>query len=340
MTAIKNTTGKIIIAANIYLCHMSRPPVNDYGFSTQVGAPGARLINPDGSFNVVRRGLAFSESFSIYHSLINMPWKAFYAVVFCAYFCVNSLFSLLYLALGISHLEGTSGTTAWQHFADAFFFSSQTLTTVGYGHVHPAGFWTSALAAFESMCGLLAFAIATGLLFARFSRPQAKIVHSDSALIAPYRDGRGFMLRIANARKHPLIEVEVQVGLSWIPHGENKRHFHELPLERHKINFFALTWTIVHPIDERSPLASMTPAQLVDVDGEFFVWIKAYDESFNQTVYARFSYKPGEVVWGARFVRAFSHEANGITYVDLHRLSQYEEAILPPATSVGKPSSG
>ncbi len=300
---------------------MAKPPVNDYGFSTQAGVKGARLINPDGSFNVVRRGLPFFESFSFYHSLINMSWTAFYGLVLCGFLVVNALFSMLYLWIGVSHLEGMHGTTFWENFMQAFFFSSQTLTTVGYGHVYPTGFWSGTLATLESMCGLLAFAIATGLLFARFSRPQAKVLFSHSALIAPYAEGSALMFRIANARKHALIEVEVQIGLSWIPTGDSKRRFQELPLERHSINFFALTWTLVHPIDGQSPLASMSLRELMETDAEFFIWIKAYDDSFNQTVHVRFSYKAEQVVWGAKFRPAFTQEADGVTYVDLHRLS-------------------
>jgi len=308
---------------------MAKTVANDYGFSTQSSVRGARLINRDGSFNVVRRGLPFFESFSFYHSLINMSWAAFYGLVLCMFLVVNALFSLLYLWIGVSHLQGMSGKTVWENFTEAFFFSSQTLTTVGYGHVYPTGLLAGSLATLESMCGLLAFAIATGLLFARFSRPQAKILFSHSALVAPYGDGSGLMFRIANARNHALIEVELQVALSWVAPGETRRKFQELTLERRSINFFALTWTLVHPIDGQSPLANMNLQGLKETDAEFFIWIKAYDDSFNQTVHVRFSYKADQVVWGAKFRPAFSQGANGVTYVNLHQLSDYEAVALP-----------
>jgi inward rectifier potassium channel len=322
---------------------MAKTVANDYGFSTQASVKGARLINSDGSFNVVRRGLPFFESFSFYHSFINMTWTAFYGLVLCMFLLVNALFSMLYIWIGVTHLQGMQVKTFWQNFTEAFFFSSQTLTTVGYGHVYPTGLLAGSLATLESMCGLLAFAIATGLLFARFSRPQAKILFSHMALISPYSDGSALMFRIANARKHALIEVEVQVGLSWVPPGETRRRFQELTLERRTINFFALTWTLVHPIEGQSPLMNMSLKELKETDAEFFIWIKAYDDSFNQTVHVRFSYKAEQVVWGAKFRPAFSQEANGVTYVNLHQLSDYEAAILPTATvssAVGEPSRG
>ncbi len=311
---------------------MARPPINDYGFSTQTGVKGARLINQDGSFNVVRRGLPFLESFSFYHSVINMSWTGFYSLVLSLYAAVNAFFSLLYIWIGTSHLQGLSGTASWELFTETFFFSSQTLTTVGYGHVYPVGVYAGGLATLEAMCGLLGFAIITGILFARFSRPQAKILFSREALIAPYQDGSAFMFRMANARKHALIEVEVQVGVSWVAgEGETaRRRFQELSLERNSINFFALTWTVVHPIDNQSPLTGMGVDELMRADAEFFIWIKAYDDSFNQTVHTRFSYKSNEIIWGAKFTRAFSQAENGITYVDLHRLSEHESVTLPP----------
>ncbi len=140
------------------------------------------------------------------------------------------------------------------------------------------------------------------------------------------------MFRMANARKHALIEVEVQVGVSWVQgEGESvRRRFQELTLERKSINFFALTWTVVHPIDDQSPLAGMGYDELMKADAEFFIWIKAYDDSFNQTVHARFSYKSAEVIWGAKFIRAFTQAENGITYVDLHRISEHERVTVPP----------
>ena len=311
-------------------------PANDYGFSSQVGSRGSRLILRDGSFNVVRTGLPFFRSFSIYHSLINMSWTGFYSLILAAFILGNALFSGIYLAVGISHLEGAAAANAWERFSNAFFFSAQTITTVGYGHIHPSGFLTSTLAALESMLGLLAFAIATGLLFARFARPQAKILFSGEALVAPYHDHSGFMFRIANARNHTLIEAEVQVGLSLVT-GQGasaRRHFHELGLERSRINFFAMSWTVVHPIDERSPLRNLTPEDLRAGDAEFFVLVKAYDDSFNQTVHARFSYKPEEIVWGAKFSPIFGRNEAGAAVVDLGRLGEYEKAALPAPASL------
>ncbi len=304
---------------------------DDYGFSTQVGARGARLIRRDGMFNVDRKGLSFLQSLSIYHALINMSWKAFYAMVLAVFLGANAGFSLIYLGLGFTHLRGAEDGAAWQRFASAFFFSTQTLTTVGYGHVYPVGFWTNAVASLESMLGLLAFAVATGLLFARFSRPHAKILFSRQALIAPYAEGRAFMFRIANAHRYPLIEPEVYVGYSGVAGrgAAAERRFQELRLERSRITFFPLSWTVVHPIDADSPLVGISAHDLQNSDAEFFVQVKAYDDGFHQTVHARFSYKAGEIVWGGKFASIFSRGEDGATVLDLGRLSEYAAADLP-----------
>ena len=324
-----------------YLLPMARKQIDDYGFSSQAGVKGARLINQDGSFNVVRRGLPFFESFSVYHTLINISWLAFYGAVLCVFLIVNSLFAAVYLLLGVSHLHGLPGITMMQHFTEAFFFSSQTITA-GFGHVYPEGFDTSVAVTLESIVGLLGFAIVAGLHFARFARPQAKILFSRQALVAPYQEGHALMFRMANARNHPLIEIEAQIGLAWVRNHSDKsvRQFHNLQLERNHIDFFPLTWTVVHPIDEQSPLHGVTAEELKDWDAEFFIVVKAFDDSFNQTVRARFSYKPSEIVWGAKFTPAFNRSEDGTTYVDLHRLNDHELVELPSTRLTVRETTG
>lgn len=279
------------------------------------------MVNKDGSFNVERRSLPFFESLSIYHSLLSMSWLKFNLVVLLAYIVVNLFFASLYMLIGVNHLGGISGVTTFEKFLDAFFFSGQTITTVGYGVIHPVGFWASLISLVESMAGLLGFALATGLLYGRFSRPNAKILYSKKAIIAPYKEITAFEFRIANARKNQLIEVEVQVTASIKESKDinSKRKFYVLNLERNLINFFPLTWTIVHPIDENSPLYGVSETELIDSEAEFIIMIKAFDDTFSQSVHSRTSYLYHEIVWGAKFQNIYVESELNVTAVDMSK---------------------
>src|SRR6185503_10688057 len=174
-----------------------------------------------------------------------------------------------YVLCGPGALAGTDGVKPASPYFTAFFFSVETLATIGYGHVAPNGLPANLLMTFEALIGLLSFALASGLVFARFSRPVAWIIYSRRALIAPYRGGAAFMFRIANGRRNQLIEgnAKLSVGID----GDGGRRFHDLPLERDRVVLFPLSWTIVHPIDERSPLQGITERELHDLDAEFFI---------------------------------------------------------------------
>jgi inward rectifier potassium channel len=302
----------------------------DLGFGLTVSSQRSRLINKDGSFNVKRKGLPFFESLSIYHWLVEMSWLKFNALVVLAYIVINFLYALLYMLIGVDHLGGITGTTVMEKFLGAFFFSGQTITTVGYGVIHPIGFWASTISLVESMSGLLGFALATGLLYGRFSRPNAKLMYSKSAVISPYRGITAFEFRIANARKNQLIEVETLVILSMkvSENGRIIRRFFELPLEREKINFFPLTWTIVHPITEGSPLYGTTFEKLKESGAEFLILIKAFDETFSQSVHSRSSYSMEELKWGGRFKSIYVESATGVTSVDMSMFHEIENAQL------------
>jgi inward rectifier potassium channel len=309
----------------------ARPEFKDLGFGSKLGSQATRLLNRDGSFNVERRGLPRLYAINLYQELIALSWPRFIVTVLCFYVTVNFLFSLGYLAIGVDHLAGLDRTSMMSRFWESFFFSAQTLTTVGYGRISPSGFVASMTAAFESLAGLMGFALATGLLYARFSRPQARMLFSKNALISPYRDGTALMFRVANGRKNEMIETEIQVSLSMtMPDGTRK--FYELPLERSNINFFPLSWTIVHPIDADSPLAGMGREDFRQ-GGEFFIQMKSFDDVFSQTLYIRSSYRFEEVVFGARFTFIFGRNDAGATTIDLHRLDEYEPAELPHAAA-------
>ncbi len=309
--------------------------LNDLGFSSSDNG-ARRQVNPDGSFNVERRGLPWRAD-GFYHTLLTISWFKFNGLVIGAYTVANIFFATIYYAIGLDNMAGSTAQTCAQKFADALFFSAQTLTTVGYGRISPVGVASSSVAAFESLTGLLGFALATGLLYGRFSRPQAHLLFSEQALIAPYKDKSGFMFRIANGRSNQLINVEVQVALSFseIVNGVTSRRFYQLALEREKIDFFPLSWTIVHPIDEQSPLYGFDKNALEESDCEMMILIKAFDDVFSQSVHARRSYKFHEIVWGAKFTKIFTPSANGKTIIQLDKISEYEIVDLPIRLGIG-----
>ncbi len=301
---------------------------NDLGFGTKATINHQRTLNQDGSSNVKRVGLPFIRTSDAYNALITMHWAKFSLLILICYITINTIFAAIYYTVGVKYFNGINGTTPFEKFLDTFFFSAQTISTVGYGHISPQGTLTSFIAAFESMLGLLAFALATGLLYGRFSRPMAKLVYSKNMLVSPYGDGKALMLRIVNRRSNQLIEIEAEVLLTINAKeadGSRSRKFFNLPLERKKINLLTLSWTIVHPITETSPLFDFDKAELVEADAEIMVFIKAFDDTFSQTVHSRTSYKYKEVVWSAKFKPTFYPDETGITTLDISKVHDYEE---------------
>lgn len=296
----------------------------DLGFGSKLYRQGVRLINKDGSFNVERRGIPWLRPYDFYNTLLKMSWLKFFGLVFAYYFTINIIFSLLYLSVGIQNLDGTMGETPFEHFLDAFFFSAQTITTLGYGRISPMGTGASVIAAIESLIGLLVFALVTGIMYGRFARPNARIRFSNNMLVSPYQDGKGLMFRLANMRSSELIETEVQVIASMIDSGLQKRIFKNLELQLSKVNFLALSWTVNHIIKEDSPLYGMSKSELLACDAEFIILVKAFDDGFSQTVYQRHSYKAHEVVWDAKF-KSIIHPTDGkMLLLELDHIDDYD----------------
>jgi inward rectifier potassium channel len=296
-------------------------PSFDPGLTQQFLSPVTRMINADGSFNVRRRGVTWHD-FHPYLQLVNMSWFWFFATLLAGFLLVNTLFASAYYAIGTGQLQGINSPTPTGRFLETFFFSSQTLTTVGYGGISPKGLQANALAAFEAMCGVLGFAVATGLLFGRVSRPSARIGFSRHILMAPYGDGVSLQFRVVNRRSNSLVELEASVMLMTVEPsaGGHKRLYQVLKLERQKVIFFPLTWTVVHPIDSESPLAGMTEDDWKQRQAEILILIKAYDDTFSQTVLARYSYRHDELLWGRRFAPAFYVDSNGNLVLEVNRL--------------------
>ncbi|MSV30415.1 MAG: hypothetical protein EXQ52_16980 [Bryobacterales bacterium] len=305
----------------------AKPPedlIRDLGFGARVAERSQlRLLNRDGTFNVARRGLPFLQSLNLYHSLLTISWGRFYLLVTAAYVVVNAAFAAAYLQCGEGALEGAAGHGVAGRFLEAFFFSVQTLATIGYGRISPRGMAANTIVAMEALAGLLGFALATGLLFARFSRPQAKVLFSSRAVVAPYHTITGFMLRIANQRTSEFSEVQATVLLILHP-VEGGRKFLPLTLERPKVAFLPMHWVIVHPIDEQSPMYGMTPENIQELDAEVIVLLTALDEATSQMVHTRSSYKWNEIAWHAKFADMFTDPENGIVTADLRRIHDIE----------------
>jgi len=299
----------------------------DLGFGNVVSQESAqRLLNRDGSFNVRRKGLGFWRSLHAYQLLLTMSSPRFTALMAGAFIFINVLFALGFVALGAEALQGNSntGTGFWR----AFFFSIQTFTTIGYGNVVPVGFGSNMLATVESLVSLLMVALLAGMIFARFSRPTAKIIYSRHAVIAPYRGITAFQFRIVNARRNEIIEVQAKVLFSRFELTDRGtiRQYYQLALERERVTFFPLTWTVVHPIDGSSPLYGVKPQDLYDTKGEFLILLNGVDEAFAQIVYSRTSYTADEIMWNARFASVFTQHTGGKpVMVDLERFHQIEK---------------
>ncbi|MCB9335222.1 MAG: hypothetical protein H6586_03680 [Flavobacteriales bacterium] len=294
------------------------------GFSSELKNEGNRLLKKSGEYNVEKQGLSFLQSFSLFHSLINMSWWLFIFWMFGAYLMINLIFSITYYIIG---LEGIEGMPENASLLDAFFYSTQTLTTVGYGGLYPKGKGISIVSAIEAFIGLLSFAVATGLLYGKFSRPKGKLIFSHNALIAPYNNGKGLMIRIANAKNSQLINASVRMILSWVENidGKPKRDFYTLKLEMDKISMLATSWTVVHPINEDSPLFQVSIEELNNKDSELIVLFNSYDDTYNQEIYSRTSYKSNEIIGNAKFVSVLGHNEQGKSTVRLDKINEYEK---------------
>ena len=251
---------------------------------------------------------------------------AFAGLVLGLYLAVNTVFAFLYYLMDPGQIRGSEAATEMQRFLNDFFFSSHTLTTVGYGSMSPGGLAGNVTAAIEALVGLMGFAVITGLLIGRVSRPSARIAYSSNALVAPYRDATALMFRIANERSNNLLEMHAQVMLMTVEMvaGKLERRFAPLKLERDTIVFFPLPWTLVHPITAESPLHGRTAEDIVRLQAELMILVKGFDETFSQTVQSRYSYRFDEIVWGAKFRPSFRVDAQGSLMTELNKLGDYE----------------
>ncbi len=299
-------------------------PSRDLGFGSEVGRNVyKRLLNRDGTFNVVRFGLNPLSALSLYHWSLSISWPVFLGFLSLSFLAINTIFAVAYLACGVGALTGQPAASVGGEFFRAFFFSVETFATIGYGNIVPTGIAANLLVTLEALLNIVGVALATGIVFARFSRPTARIAYSNNAIIAPYRDKTAFEFRIANTRSNQIIELNAKVILSRLELSAEGmvREFYDLRLERSSVTFFPLSWTLVHPIDADSPLSGWSRSDLLSASAEVLILLTGIDETSSQTVHSRSSYKADEIVWSAVFGTVFRRDERlGILGMDIKRL--------------------
>lgn len=300
--------------------------LHDTGFSEKASTQTSRLLNKDGTYNVSHHGLSFFERFHLFHWLITMSWSRFLLVVFISFVLINTAFATLYVLVGIEGLSGDVVHGLGDAFLKAFFFSTQTLSTVGYGTISPINTACSTVAAFESFTGVMGFAMATGLLYGRFSKPQPRMIFSRIGVVAPFREGTALMVRMANMKGTQYINMSARIIMSRTENenGQDVRKFYNLNLDIDKISLMVSTWTLVHPITEESPFFGVNSDMFLASKPEILVLLNGYDETYSQEVHMRTSYTPEEIKWGVKFTKMLVQEDSGNTRVLFDQINETE----------------
>ena len=257
-----------------------------------------------------------------YHLMLTVPWLGFIGLVSWAYIFINIIFALLFLAGGNCIVGARPG-----NFWDAFFFSVQTLGSIGYGVMSPGTPYANIVVTAEAVASLLAIAVVTGLAFARFSKPTARIMFSKVAVVERYNGVPTLTFRAANQRHNQIVEAQTQVYLmkdEKTQEGNFLRRFHELKLLRNRTPSFTLSWNIMHPIDEDSPMYGQTLESLEKSRAQITVSISGIDETVAYTIHARHMFSPSEILWDHQFVDMFHKFPNGDRYLDY---AYFHEAV-------------
>jgi inward rectifier potassium channel len=302
---------------------------NDTGFGTNASDYGGRFINRDGTFNLRKEGMPFWERFSIYHSMLNLPRWKFIALVISFFLVINLLYTTIYLLIGTEQFTGLIAKTNWEKVKEIYFFSTETFTTVGYGRVNPTGDGANFVASIEAMSGFLSFAVATGLIYGRFSKPKSFLVFSDHALIAPYQDKTALMFRFASYKDNHIltnVEIKVNIGLQVEENNKSVYKFFDLQLERSRVDSLPMNWTVVHPIDENSPLEGFSFEDMKAADVELYVLVRGFDDVYSNVVLKRTSYTYEEIMFNRKFKPMYRESNDGkTTILELHKLNEHIE---------------
>jgi inward rectifier potassium channel len=300
---------------------------DDTGFGSNASNYGGRFINKDGSFNLVKVGQPLWRKTSVYYFLLSMPAWKFTLLILAGFFVINVGFTCLYLMVGIGGLTGISGATGLRHILEVFFFSTETFTTVGYGRVNPVSVGVNTVAALESLSGLLGLAVGTGLIYGRFARPKSFLNFSREAVIAPYKDITALMFRLAVYKEnHHLTnaEITVNLGITVLENGSQVFQFFSLPLERSRVDTLSMNWTVVHPINDESPLKGFMAADLKATDAEIYVLVRGFDDVYSSMVQQRTSYTYGEIRFNAKFIPMYRESEDGkTTIMEVNKLNDF-----------------
>jgi len=302
--------------------------LDNTGFSNNNQNLGGRLLNKDGTSNVIKSGLNPFERFSIYHYMLKLSnWK-FFLLIFLFYTGINFIFASIYYVIGLDKMHGLIQGTAFENFEEAYFFSAQTLTTVGYGRISPVGLLANTVSSLEALIGIMTLAIITGLLYGRFVNPKAFIRYSHNALIAPFQDGKALMFRLAPTKNSTLSELTATVTLTMNveQNGVLTTKFFSLPLQLDKVMSLALSWTVVHPINEDSPLYNLTKEDIDHSKMQVMVNIRAFDEGYSNTVVSRTSYTWPEIIDHAKFNPMFRKMPDdSAILLELEKINDYSK---------------
>jgi inward rectifier potassium channel len=299
--------------------------IKDPGIGTKIDEKVRRMINADGSYNVIKKGSAKGIR-DIFKYLVEISWTWFFTILFVGYIIFNLIFSLIYTYFGPENILGLDPENG-SVFFQTFFFSIQTFTTVGYGTLAPLGIATQIVASIEAFVGFLSFSLATGLLYGRFSRPRSKIKFADNFVFSKYEQGHSFKFKLTNLRDVVLQDVEAKIITMFNKENENGqlvRTYYELPITLPKIDIMALTWTLVHKIDEESPFWNKSKEEIISQHPEFLIFVNGFDEIYSERTRARKSYVVKDILWNKNFTTNFKSLENGKLLMDVRDLNNVE----------------
>jgi len=296
--------------------------IKDPGIGTKIDEKVRRMINADGSYNVIKKGSTKGIR-DIFKYLVEISWTWFFTILFVGYIIFNMIFTIIYLYFGSENILGISPDNG-PIFFQTFFFSIQTFTTVGYGTLAPVGITSQIVAAIEAFVGFMSFSLATGLLYGRFSRPRSKLKFADNFVFSKYEDGYSFKFKLTNLRDVVLQDVEAKIITMF--NKENKegnmvRTHYELPITLPKIDIMALTWTLVHKIDKESPFWGKNKEEIMKQHPEFLIFVNGFDEIYSERTRARKSYVVDDIIWNKNFATNFKSLENGKLLMDVRDLN-------------------
>ena len=299
--------------------------IGDTGAASSSPPGEFRIMQSDGSFKIQNDGIGRKTLSDYYIDILRTPlWKVicgFFAIIFFT----ALIFTFIFLLIGNTSIIGLPATGFGHKMLRTFLFSLQSMTTSGFG-LSSVSYTITIVAGIEALTGLFIFALATSVLYGRFSMPTAKLRHSDRALISPYKSGWGLMFRVCNDRRNTMVNVEwtIMIAFNQLVGERPMRRYHRLKPDTPGAPFFPLTWTVVHEIDESSPIWNLTEQDFKDGSAELLVIINGFDETFNQSVHGRFSYSYHEIVWHARFCPTHVHNEDGTTTHHMNEINKFE----------------